>query len=242
MRYKRPPITEAVIELRFARAADHRNVEKAAKRIRDEYFYSDPENSVQVKFDMATQKADFETQWTGIKLSSLDRTDVLFFRTLSFACSRLAPYTSWEAFRDRAARGWDVWRKTAGSTELARIGVRYINRIDVPLEGTGRIQVENYLRVLPQLPDKLGDPMSTYAMQVVLPLGSDDCGLVLNSGTVPSPLVGFASFILDLDVFREASLPRRDDELWALLDKIRDHKNRLFESCITDAARVIFNQ
>jgi uncharacterized protein (TIGR04255 family) len=135
-----------------------------------------------------------------------------------------------------------MWRKTAGPSELARIGVRYVNRLDIPLEGTGRIQVEKYLRVSPQLPDELGDPMSTYAMQVVLPLGSDDCGLILNSSTVPSPLVGFASFVLDLDVYCETSLPRRDDELWTLLDKMRDHKNRLFERCITDAARVVFNQ
>jgi uncharacterized protein (TIGR04255 family) len=135
-----------------------------------------------------------------------------------------------------------VWRKTAGPTELARIGVRYINRIDVPLDGTGQIRVEKYLRISPQLPDDLGEPMSNYAMQVVLPLGSDNCNLVLNSSSVPSPLVGFASFVLDVDVFRETNLPGTDDELWALLNKIRDHKNRVFEGCITDSARAIFNQ
>jgi uncharacterized protein (TIGR04255 family) len=242
MAYKRAPITEAVIELRFARPADQRDVEKAARRLRAEYFYQDPENSVSLKFDVGTQKTEVETLWTGIKLGSMDRTDVVIFRTSSFVCSRLAPYSNWEPFRDRAAQGWEVWRKTAGPIELARIGVRYINRIDIPLKGAQMVAAEDYLRFVPRSPDELREPMSSYAMQVVRPLGADDCQLVLNSSTVPSPLIGFASFVLDLDVYREANLPRRDDEIWALLERMRNHKNRVFESCITNAARALFDQ
>jgi uncharacterized protein (TIGR04255 family) len=244
MAYKRPPITEAVIELRFAHPAGQRDVEKAAKRLRGEYFYSDPEANSSVSFDMTTQKADVKTEWTGIKLSSLDRTDVLSFRTASFFCSRLAPYSDWESFRDRAIRGWEVWRSTVGSPpELARIGVRYINRIDIPVEGSaGQIETKRYLRLSPELPSELNEPMLNYAMQVVLPLGTGDCRLTLGSGTVPSPLIGHVSLVLDLDVFRETDLPRRDDELWTLLNDMRGHKNRVFESCITDSAKALFDQ
>jgi uncharacterized protein (TIGR04255 family) len=241
MAYKRAPITEAVIELRFAQSFAQETVEAAAKRLAPEYFYQEPETAMNLTIDASTQKTTGQTSWLGVKLSSLDRADVLIFRTTSFICSRLAPYPGWEVFSARAAHAWDVWKKAASRTELTRIGVRYVNRIDIPLEGNALIRVEDYLNVRPQSPE-LGEPMSSYAMQIVKPLGADDCGLILHSSTIPSPLVGFASFALDLDIFREMNLPMRDDGLWALVNKIRAHKNSVFESCVTDRARGLFDQ
>ena len=65
--------------------------------------------------------------------------------------------------------------------------------------------------------------------------------LALNTATVAPPLIGFVSLALDLDVFREANLPQRDDDLWDIVNRMRGHKNRIFESCITDRARTLFN-
>ncbi len=242
MAYKRPPITEAVIELRFAQQFEQRDVEKAARRLRDEYAYEDPENAVKVQFNADTRQTQVETSWLGVKLSSADRADIAIFRTGSLVISRLAPYTGWEAFQPRAARAWEEWRKAAGRTELQRIGVRYVNRIDVDTKDKPLIRVEDYINVWPRSPEELGEPMSGYAMQILRPLGADDCSLVMTSAIVPSPLVEFTSFVLDLDVYRDINIPKRDDELLALLDKMRHHKNRVFESCITDRARAIFNQ
>jgi uncharacterized protein (TIGR04255 family) len=241
MPYKRAPITEAVIELRFAQTIDSETLQKAVRRVRSEYTFEDPEREVNVQLDMATQKTEFRHAWSGVKLSSLERTDVSMFRTNSFACSRLAPYLGWETFQPRAARDWDALRKTTGPLVLARIGVRYINRVDVPVAADVAIRVEDYLNVGPRSPE-VDEPITGYTVQIVRPLGVDDCGLILNSAIVPSPLIGFASFLLDLDVYREKDLPRRDDELWALIEQMRHHKNRVFESCITDRARTIFDQ
>jgi uncharacterized protein (TIGR04255 family) len=242
MPYDRPPITEAVIELRFAQPHSREVVERATRRIRKEYHREEQEELLKLQFDAKTNKTETEKSWLGMKLSSADQTDLLFYRQTTFVCSRLAPYTGWNEFSARASRGWEVWRQEAGPTQLARVGVRYINRIDIPLGRTSLLRVEDYLNVSPRSPDELGEPMSSYTIQVVRPLGVDDCGLTLSSGTVPSPLVGFVSFLLDIDVFRENDLPLRPDELWALLNKVRVHKNRVFESCITDLARGLFSK
>jgi uncharacterized protein (TIGR04255 family) len=241
MPYKRAPVTEAVIELRFAEPIDQETVEEAARRARRDYTFEDPDKGIEVHFDVAAQKAQFQQVWFGVKLSSSDRADVSIFRTTAFVCSRLAPYLGWEAFQPRAARDWDVLKKTFGSAKLARIGVRYINRIDVPLGSNLPLRVEDYLNVWPHSPED-GEPMTGYAMQIVRPLGVDGCWLILNSAIVPSPLIGFASFVLDLDVYRELDLPSRDDEVWALIERMRRHKNRVFESCVTDQARTLFDQ
>jgi uncharacterized protein (TIGR04255 family) len=238
--YKRPPITEAVIEFRFAHSSAEDICQRAANNTGKEYFYREIDKSANFKIDVATGKTQTQQVSTGVKLSSIDRTDVIIFRTASFVASRLAPYLGWEHFRSRARAAWGQWRKVGGSMDLSRIGLRYVNRIDVRSEPDEPVSIENYLNVYPETPD--GPPLMGYTMQVLRDVGADDCRLVLNSGSVVAPLIGFTSFVLDLDVFRENELPLRDDELWALLEKMRQHKNNVFESCITPQARIIFDQ
>ena len=48
------------------------------------------------------------------------------------------------------------------------------------------------------------------------------------------------SVILDLDVFKDGVEVVSDDELWALLETLRNRKNEFFEGCITDRARELF--
>jgi uncharacterized protein (TIGR04255 family) len=46
---------------------------------------------------------------------------------------------------------------------------------------------------------------------------------------------------LDIDVSRAGDPPQKDDEIWALIDRIRVHKNHIFEESVTDKARELFN-
>src|SRR6516165_11775935 len=102
MDYRRPPITEAVIELRPAEEVDRKTVEAAAKALKSQYFYEDAEKVTNVEINPQTSQATSIAKWLGIKLSSIDRTELQLFRVNSFVCSSLAPYPGWDLFRDRA--------------------------------------------------------------------------------------------------------------------------------------------
>lgn len=239
--YKHPPITEAVIEFRFAGETKRNAIEKAARALKSEYAFEEVAEARGVGLNMQVRQATPLSQWLGIKLTSFDRTELQLFLKNGFACSTLAPYPGWEAFRDRAKRGWEAWREAAGSNELVRMGVRYLNRIDVP-KVDATVVPGDYITVRPVSPEAIGDPMTSYAVQIVRPLAEDQCLAIINTGTMTSPLVGYTSFVLDIDVSRDRNLPRRDDAIWGLLERIRDHKNRIFELCITDNSRALFNQ
>jgi uncharacterized protein (TIGR04255 family) len=237
MAYSKPPITEAVIELRYKEPTEAAAIEKVAKLLSKEFPFDEPQQQLQIRVEPTGARV--ETSYLGKKLSSVDRTDIFVLGLQNFVCSRLAPYTGWDDFFDRAKNGWDIWRDHVGNLELSRIGVRYVNRIDIPIQKDEIIDLEKYLVLRPNTPD-LGGAMSAFALQVNRPLGVDDCQLLLTSATVPSPLLGFASFLLDLDVSRESDLPRRPEDVTELLNRMRAHKNQVFESCVTDAARELF--
>ena len=239
-RYKRPPITEAVIEIRPTEIVPADALERAARRIGKEYYAVDPEAVHQYLIEPDGKLTRQPISVNGYRISSVDRADMVAARPHAFSCSRLAPYLGWDNFRGRAARDWDTWKKSVGPRPIARIGVRFINRIDVRARPDAQLDLGTYLKAGPQMPEDGMLPLTNYTFQITRPVAGDDFFLNLGSASVPSPLIGHASLLLDIDIYREKNLPMRDEDLWGLIDQMRVHKNRVFELCVTDAARQLF--
>ena len=127
-----------------------------------------------------------------------------------------------------------------GHPSVARIGVRYINRIDIPISGP-IVEYEKFINVYPKLPDVLG-PVNAYGVQAVLPIVDIGCKLTLNSAIVASPILDHASFVVDQDISKEVDAPQSDNAIYELLSEIRKRKNIIFEACITDSARELFQR
>jgi uncharacterized protein (TIGR04255 family) len=237
--YKRPPITEAIIEIRFEQPLPRPEVDKLQQQFKSEYAFSEDFIALGIGLDPAARRANFEEQSSGYKLSSADRADVLLVTSAHMTCSRLAPYVGWDAFRARAESHWRTWKRVTGYRKIGRIGVRFINRIDIPAAAGEVVKVPDYLRVYPEA--RAVKHMVTYAMQISGLLEKDNCQLLINSSSMPSPLVDHVSVVLDIDISRTGDSPQKDDEIWALIDRIRVHKNHTFEESVTDKARELFN-
>lgn len=237
--YKRAPITEAVIEFRYEQQLEKVAADSVHNRLKQFYPISEPVSFVDVHLELNERQAKF-TDVNGHRLASSDRADVHVIQTSGMVCSRMAPYLGWESFCDRAKRDWVKWKEVIGYRKIARIGVRFINRIDVPYTGEEKLRLEDYLKVYPQYPDANLPPLSNYTMQMQGDLGAHECRLIINSGLVPSPLIRHASLLLDIDIGREKSVPQADSDIWKLIEEIRGHKNRIFEASVTDQARELF--
>jgi uncharacterized protein (TIGR04255 family) len=240
--YKRPPITEAVIEMRFADSIDSAMLDKVTSAFKPLYPREEILKQRQLQMNLDVTASSPQTQsieQIGYKRSSLDQGHILLLLPIppSFIMSQLAPYPGWDQFFARFCRDWDVWKKSMGYRKIIRVGVRYINRIDIP-SFDPVVYEEHFFNVYPHIPEELG-PMINYAVQVQLPIKDMGCSLTLNSSVVPSPLLDHRSFAIDLDVGKDDP-PQNDDGIYDLLNQIRVAKNRVFEACITDRARELF--
>jgi uncharacterized protein (TIGR04255 family) len=225
--YRRPPITEAVLELRLAAPIARDQVEKIKDRLEEEYPLP-PQMMQNISFTAGPgDQHGTQVDFAGYRLSSADATNVAIIGPQHITASRLAPYTGWEEFTGQARRNWTIWRKVAGWHEVTRIGVRYIN---------------DYLAFRPFFPEFLGfKGVDAFAINGQMGVANTPFRVILNAGSTPSPLVRTVSFLLDIDISREGDLPRNDDGLWASVDEIRDLKNRVFEASITDLSRELFS-
>lgn len=237
--YRRPPITEAVVELRFAAPIEQDQVDKVKQRMEDRYpLLAGFVQHISVAGPGTAPKMEI----AGYRLTSADAAEVVIVARHNVTTSRLAPYNGWEKFVASARQNWDVWRKVVGWREVNRLGVRYINRIDVPNPEQIPLPIDNYLIFRPVFPQfEGGEGVDAFGISGQMPIANTSFQLVLNAGTTVSPMVLTTSFLLDIDISQEGNLPRNDEGLWALVEQVRVHKNRIFEASLTDLSRKLFS-
>lgn len=239
--YSRAPITEAVIELRTEPGAADKDLDRAHRKMKGEaYPQAQKLEEVQLMLDTKNPEAARAVS-TGIRqyrLSSEDGADVVILATGSLTTSRLAPYRGWEDLLRRAQAAWKLWRDECGKRPLVRVGVRYLNRVDIPEAEVGAgVDPQHYFTLGVMRPQELSMPANEYVAVVRMGLKDPPYGLRLAIEAQPPVLIDHVSFKLDLDLSLEVELPKRDDDLWARLEDMRVHKNRIFESLITDKVR-----
>jgi len=237
--YKRPPITEAVIELRFDGKIDRDLIDKLQGRLSTKYPFSMGGKVWNVEIGDAPPKIRQEFQ--GYRMTAVDGTGIVVISPSLISTSRLAPYSGWEQMIESAKENWSSWKKIIGYRRLIRVGLRYVNRIDIPNPENAPVHINKYLNLRPEVPVFGFSPIENFVMNVSIPVGNEELKLILNAGSTPSPLVKTVSFLLDIDLSRDSNLPQIDTDIWSLVDRMRPYKNSVFEGCITDEARGLFS-
>ncbi len=240
--YVRPPITEAVIGITFSSPMNPKKLASVNKALRKHYPHKQDVPSFNFSLelnivDVGENKTNLN-QTLGHRLSTDDQTQLVVLWPNSITLSQLAPYQGWGNFIERFERDWGALKKIMGFQQIARIGVRYINRIDIPATAPV-IEHEQFLNIYPKMPDIL-KPLEAYAMQASVTLKDINCQLTINTANVQSPILEHVSFVIDTDISSVNNPPQSDSDIIKLLNNIRTKKNQVFEACISQPARILF--
>jgi uncharacterized protein (TIGR04255 family) len=238
--YIRPPIIEVVLELTYGTPLDRQGIERLAG-VFDSSFARQDEADISVKIEGGQVTPTISTP-AGIQLIHPfpHRTILLRQRTITY--SRTAPYPGWEAFFLEAVDAFRKSRKRVGYRPVTRVGLRYVNRIDIPYGAENQPpDVRDYLNFGPATITILGMATPTnYLTQCEFFPSDGWAKVIVRSGTTPPALIRHTSMLLDIDVFVDKDLPQQEEELEALMHRLRDLKNRVFADCITAQAEALF--
>lgn len=239
--YRRPPIIEAVVEVRVVTPLDDALLNKLQNLLAERYP-APPQKTANISVEAGPNGVTINQEASGFKILSNDGTFTVSVGRGAISTSRTAPYGGWDEFIGEAVLNWEVWKKVAGRRDIARIGLRYINRIDVPVAENVEISMDDILNFGVKRPRLTGfGPMTQFAVNAEIPMLERPYKLILNSSPTPSPLVKTASFLLDLDLSLDHQLPKNDDALWGEVTKFREIKNLVFDACITDKTRELLS-
>jgi uncharacterized protein (TIGR04255 family) len=152
----------------------------------------------------------------------------------------LRPYTGWGRFKPAILRAVEAYTKVAGPSAIRRLGLRYINRIEI--QEKSEVRIEDYLLAVPKVPDDLPQLFGSWAQRVEIPLLEAAGVLILQSGSVRAEEEKTAAFMLDLDFVTRIQQPLPLDEAETRLEIAHAEVERAFEACITDEARKLFSE
>jgi uncharacterized protein (TIGR04255 family) len=233
------PIVEAVIDIR---ARTTQKLEESSLISNLEvtstgYGFLDSQRQFQFQVGggQPTSQTVQDLGWKGVRFRSSDGKHIAQFNRDGFVFSRLEPYTDWEQLSSEGLRLWNVFRELAQPALIRRIGVRFINRIQLPAT---ELHFEDYITSSPLPPAGLELPFHGFMHHDTLAVPGHPYSINIIRTIQPSAGNGGAGIgvILDIDVFTGQEFEPDEAKLLHRLSEMRWLKNKAFFGSVTDKA------
>jgi len=163
---------------------------------------------------------------------------VVHARLNELLVSRLRPYETWEKLQAEAQTVWSEYRTICQPEVITRVATRYINRVELPIEG---LNFDDYLTAPPLIPKALTQKFEGFLTKIVVPHAESGAHIAMSQMLDDAdPKTGKVPVLIDIDVYKEVEFPVDSPEAWELLGKMRDLKNHAFFDSLTSKALELF--
>jgi uncharacterized protein (TIGR04255 family) len=218
--YQNPPLLEAICEFKFQPSANWKPgvVDLIYEKVQAQF----PRRETMHGLNGNEPASNART-----KFFRADGSALLQVSPKLLAINQLRPYASWRQFKQTILETYSLYRDIAPLASIARLGLRYINQIEIP--GT-KIEIGRYLRGCPEGYHKL-------FLSTAFPFEAERENLAMIVAHVPHNEGDFLRFYLDLDY---GAFPQAAEEIGSALERAHDRIEKIFEASITDESRRLF--
>ena len=241
-RYNNPPIIEALCEFQFDEDVpwDLTLIGLIYDKLKD-YF---PKKQ-QLQLDLALAATQINPQIGTVPMIPLmrfldrDEKKLVQIGQNLLTVNHLKPYESWEEFSPFIEKGIEAYYEIARPKGFRHVGMRYINRIEVP---RSNINVENLFRFRPLIPSDLPQDIEAFLIGVNLPYENAKDTLRIQVGTVNPDAPDMIVVIFEISyVFAKPGEIALEDVAKAL-ETAHKHVENAFEFCLTDELKQTFGE
>lgn len=241
-KYKNPPLLEVSCELIFAENSNYnpQSIETFGKLILPDFPILRVSNRIGVIFD-TDSKSLKPAQDTFNEYFSTDEKDLVRLEKGKLSIHQLKPYKKWEHFSELLSQSLPRYTEAFGSSDLARIGLRYVN--EMQFEDADFLP-SKYFNGMPDFQDGFwGESYNGFQCisQKIFRLPVEtQIRVSLTEGPRDNVDGLKHRVILDLDIF---SLHQKSADIGAILDWLKSSKERcnaVFENLLSDEAKEIF--
>lgn len=239
-KYPKPPIQEAICEIHFDRR-EPLALDKI-ELLKPVWSGSYPDQKIVqeriVNFNLGPEGLKTQEGNLGHRLicKSPDGKRWVQISGLFLAINQLSPYPGWEeSFRDTILVRFEELQKTIGPFTFKRVGLRYINRIDVP-------QVPlvwgDWFKLKLPVPAMSGAKQREFQMRFQQEL-PENRRFIINLAALPPRDGKVSPVMLDLDLIWEGA-PMEPDDLCQMLEHVHGPHRLVFEAYLRDKLRKLF--
>jgi uncharacterized protein (TIGR04255 family) len=239
------PVIEAVIhwQARISQGWEPTEIQQRLAELVKDYPHSAPQRIVEFETVLGPDRSPSQSQrehWQGLRLTSPDRLQIVQFLRDGLVFSRLRPYTEWASFSTEAIRLWRVFVELGAPKGIERLGVRFINRVELSKADDFR----NHLASPPDCLEPFGFPLTGFLYQSTHDVLGYPFRINVVRAIQPSnqPEELRQSLIVDIDVFTTKPLECRDEVVNDHLTKMRWLKDKAFFSLFRESAIKTFGE
>jgi len=243
-RYENPPVVEAICEFSFepGQPWDGTLPGLIYNEIKEKFPKKQQQTGLGIGIQFAPPNPGListpvrREMFSRLRFLSEDERTLVQIAPDLLTINKLKPYSSWNNLKPLILYTLEKYEKVARPKAIRHIGVRYINRIEIPVEN---VRVDDYIGALPTIPEQLPQEISAWMLRTEIPV--NEGLLIIQSGTLREAGQHGIVVMLDLNfIIAEKAFPTELAE-----KKIEvGHKNLgvAFEACISDAARALFKE
>lgn len=233
--YPKAPIVQVVIQVVFQKKISDAQLNQAAAKLAKGYANRQDLKTRELAVNADQAHVEIISEETVIRFTSSDETEICSIGPGSFNIEQLTPYPGWDSLFARWSRDFQAVVRLTNRTGVARIGVRFINRLDLP-PAVDQCYPNEATTIGISLPDHFKN-LTALGLNAQAEFGTRPFKLIFNTALADSVVPDTHAMILDFDVIVEKNVPQKAEAIFELLGEIRILKNDMFEQSITDYAR-----
>ncbi len=154
-----------------------------------------------------------------------------------FTFNKLRPYSKWDDF---SAEGRELWQRFVGFAHpvaVKRLGLRYINRIEIPENLT---DLRDLCLLFPDVPMGVPQAWSEFFQRFATIREDGSPSIVTLAIDIPTP-PNQPAIILDIDVVCHLQNSEvAANAIWPHFERMRVLKNEIFDASLTSRAKDMF--
>ncbi len=228
---KNPPAVEAVLDITTNELdeADLRLLDVETVALKNGFPKKDQIHLFEGCFSEKGKEhqVSYKNKPLGYSYKSDDQKEIAQFRVNGFSYNRLQPYPGWNDFIKSGLEAWSIYKDIRKRVEIKRLGLRFINVIEVPGE---TVTPSKYFKVAIESQLKAGlGRIRQFQYKYVREFEENDCFAIVNFAQLAQRDAGPARFVLDIDVIKEAPAKGLEElEVSKYLEHMRQAKNTVF--------------
>jgi len=236
------PIKEAIIDIQVAFEKDISldSIQLINDEIREDFPIRENKYKWTTGFKLqgaVPQISEHSGSQIGFMFKSADNTKVLQATVEGFTFNKLPPYLTWDSFSKEAKSLWNIYLEKLKPSKINRIGLRYINRIEIPLPIR---ELKDYILTCPDIAPNLPNALSNLLMRLEIPVSESEAMVIITESI--DKVVGGAQepklpLIYDIDVIKILSIDSKDPIVWDYYEELRNIKNKFFFNSNTDKTK-----
>lgn len=234
----KPPITEALVDIRAAVTAPVTAYEALTSELKGRYPNVEQRQGIWAQFKIEGGKVRTENKdmgFQGTQLRSADGNALVQFRPDGFTFNNLNAYMGGDRLITEALALWEMFAAQTHPELVSRVALRYINQLKVPLRQGD--EFSRFLTAAPPTPEGAPQTVSEFLTRIVSHPDNDSAlNVIVTQKFTPSDPETEPMLVLDIDAFRALDCSPDPTSLRVTLDELRRLKNLTFFAHLTDEA------